>query len=56
MKLLPMEWIGHVDRELYYLCEKDGMSKLRLWWVRLALDNLEFYADPKSRKKIYTAP
>ena len=56
-RLSKDQWREEADLELKRICLKDGMSRIRAWWVhrgvRLGGDPS---ASPESRKEIHTAP
>jgi len=56
-KLLDKKCRKQADKELRKACLKDGMSKIRAWWIYKAVRYLAYFAsDPKNRKEILTAP
>ena len=53
---IPPCWLSDINAYLYQDLVKDGMSEWRAsGWVK-TLDQFDFYADPKNKKKIYEAP
>ena len=55
--LLPPEARLPVDKELKKACLKDGMSKIRAWYVYRGVRRFAGYAsDPKNEKRTYHAP
>ena len=55
--LLPPEARLPIDKELKKVCLKDGMSKIRAWYVYRGVRGLAGYAaDPKNKKRVYKAP
>ena len=55
--LLPSVSRLFADKELKKACLKDGMSKLRAWYVYRGVRRFAGYAsDPKNRKRTYHAP
>jgi len=54
---LPMNYRALADKELHSLCLKDGMSRIRAWWIYNALKRGgKTSALPSSMKIIYRAP
>ena len=51
---LPYEFKGAVDRELIKICDKDGMSKMRQWYVYKAVD--KFSCTQKNPHPLCSAP
>ena len=51
------KWRKEADDELKRICREDGMSKIRAWWVHLAVRKWGgTAADPALKKKTHTAP
>lgn len=56
-ELLPASDRALVDKELYRLCVEDGMWKWRAkLWLREVRKFAGGAADPKNKKRVYTAP
>ena len=54
---LDIKWRPHVDAEMLRVCKEDGMSRPRLWRVRVGLEKFaKFAALPENKKDILTAP
>jgi hypothetical protein len=50
-------WRQTADEELVRLCDVDGMSRVRRWWVLMAVRRFaDLAASPESRKPISKAP
>jgi hypothetical protein len=56
--LLEIIHRNYVDRLLQEICIKDGMSKIRAWWVYQGVDKFakKYARKQKEEIKIYTAP
>ena len=55
--LLPSVSRLFADKELKKACLKDGMSKIRAWYVYRGVRGLAGYAaHPKNKKRVYHAP
>lgn len=35
---LPIDYLPEVNRAMYRICREDGMSRIRAWWVRVAVE------------------
>ena len=56
-ELIDEKWRDEADEELRRICREDDMSKIRAWWVYIAVRKWgNVAASPESRKKIHTAP
>ena len=55
--LIPQKWREQADKELRKVCLKDGMSKVRAWWVYYAVRTFaKRCATTDHKRKILTAP
>ena len=51
------KWRAEADLELKRICLKDGMSKIRAWYVHRAVHKAaSLAADPRRRKEVQHAP
>lgn len=56
-KLSKDQWREEADLELKRICLKDGMSRIRAWWVHMGVRlGGGSSASTESRKEIHTAP
>jgi len=56
-ELLDIKWRPEADATMLRICKKAGMSRPRLWRIRVGLAKFaRFAALPENRKKILTAP
>jgi len=56
-KLSKDQWREEADLELKRICLKDGMSRIRAWWVHIGVRlGGGSSASTESRKEIHTAP
>lgn len=57
MERLDIKWRIHADKELVKICKVDGMWGFRRWYVERELRKFgAAAADPKNKKKLFTAP
>jgi len=55
--LLNGKWKPVADKTMLDICREDGMSRFRLWRIRVGLAKFAgFAAMPENKKKILTAP
>ena len=55
--LLDIKWRPMADITMLRICKADGMSKARLWRIKVGLEKFaKFAALPENRKKILVAP
>ena len=54
---LDIKWRPVADKTMLDICREDGMSRPRLWRIKVGLAKFaEFAALPENKKKILTAP
>ena len=57
MGLIPQSYRKYADQRLKEDCIRDGMSKFRAWYVHAGVSfGAKAAANPKNKRKIYTAP
>lgn len=58
MGLLDKKWFDEANRMLLDICEQDGMSGVRRWYVKRGINTPFCKAafSTKNKKKVYTAP
>ena len=55
--LLDIKWRPMADITMLRICKADGMSRIRLWWVKVGLEKFaKFAALPENKKKIFVIP